>query len=196
MSFKHESTRQAVEALCDLYAEAQRLHDELNAARQRYRPDVFKEIEETKQKDFNRTLSQAMEVVKTAKAAAYERADSMKGDHLTMGDAEEDFKLLSLPVTLSPDELRALAKRHEGNVLFSHAVGEYAEAKGYNDARDLLTLQSVRSEYKELQEKADVLSSWLDKYSPKFTNIHSVANEAGNGTILQRFEKDGLFADK
>lgn len=81
---------------------------------------------------------------------------------MTIGEAEEDCRLLSLPVDLSPDELRLMVKRNEGNVLFGRAVAKYAREHGY-DQKDLTSLAAQRSAFEQYTESANYLQTILGK---------------------------------
>lgn len=64
--------------------------------------------------------------------SAYEKAIEKSNDptNTLKLSAEEDFKMLTLPVTLTVEELITLVNRNLDNDLFKRAVREYAEKHG------------------------------------------------------------------
>lgn len=196
MQGKYTETRNAVEALQNCYAEAIRVVDDLRKAKERLSAAAFEKYADTAAHEFAHVMRDTREKLSAAKKAAHARADALKCSYATVGDAEEDYKLLQLPVTLSADELRTLAQRHNGDVLFLRAVSEYAQRKGYTDAKDLTALQYEKTEYDKAKERASTLEQLLDRVAPSFDDVNRVAAQAVKGHCLAGYVANGLFDDK
>ena len=117
----------------DMFALAQELAPQIDRCKQRYSRELANEKIMEFHQQYRDANHEARNAVKEAIQAAHSRVEKARSEMLHMGNSEEDFKLLALPVTLSRDELRAMVKRNEGNVLFARAVAQYAEEHKYDD---------------------------------------------------------------
>lgn len=137
--YKYAETSYAMRKIREMFSLANELAPQIERCKQRYSADVANEMIMELQAQYREANQAARDAVNAAVKAAHDRVESARSEMLHMGNAEEDFKLLALPVTLSRDELRAMVKRNEGNVLFSRAVSQYAKDHGYDD-RDFRVL--------------------------------------------------------
>jgi len=194
-TYKHAKTGEAIKALLEYHNMAETLKEELEQAKKRYSPEVYEQKQKEAQDKFLPFFSAAKLAIDAAAKDMKERGEKAALHALSIGSAEEDFKMLSLPVNLSPDELRMMLKRNEGNVLFARAVGEYAQKHNYNgaDCRDLSALRAhsnaINDALKLSEEFERILSNYLvsDKLS------HMAANWQKHA--LERVDAEGLFVE-
>lgn len=137
--YKYAETSYAMRKIREMFSLANELAPQIERCKQRYSAELANEKIMEFRQQYRTANEEARKAVKEAIQAAHDRVESARSEMLHMGNAEEDFKLLALPVTLSRDELRAMVKRNEGNVLFSRAVSQYAKDHGYDD-RDFRVL--------------------------------------------------------
>ena len=132
-NYKNVDTFYAMKKIRDMFALARELAPQIDRCKQRYSRELANEKIMEFHQQYRDANHEARKAVKEAIQAARNRVEKSRSDMLHIGNAEEDFKVLALPVTLSRDELRAMVKRNEGNVLFARAVAQYAEEHKYDD---------------------------------------------------------------
>lgn len=133
MSYVHSSTAEAMAAVRKALRAAVELTEKAEKAKKRYSDQIYTAMEKELNEQYSNLCADARHALEKARQASLARVDQAVANALSIGDAEEDFKLLSLPVTLSENELRALLARHPDNMLFGRAVAQYAADHGYND---------------------------------------------------------------
>ena len=131
--YRHHETKAAMEAIRSMHKLLSDMRIELDRAQARYSHEVYLQIKDKLAAKYKEATAAARNAVTTAIKAAYDRNDRHCNDLLKIGNAEEDFKLLSPPITLTNTELVTLLNRNEGNALFARAVSVYADQHGYND---------------------------------------------------------------
>lgn len=136
--YKYQATRNAMQTVHEFQQMRTTLREEYAAAAKQYNEKELARRCEGYANEYNESLQKVLAALKALEADIATRKTSRINKALALGTAEEDFKLLSLPVTLSADDLRVLLSRNAENVLFCRAVAEYAKNKEYNDAKDLL----------------------------------------------------------
>ena len=132
--YKYAETSYAMRKIREMFALAKELAPQIERCKQRYSAELANEKIMEFRQQYRNANEEARKAVKDAALAARARVERARSDMLHIGNAEEDFKLLALPVTLSRDELRAMVKRNEGNALFARAVSQYAKDHQYDDA--------------------------------------------------------------
>lgn len=132
-NYKHVETAYAMRKIREMFALAKELAPQVDRCKQRYSPELANEKIMEFHQQYRAANQEARKAVTEAVQAARARVERARSEMLHIGNAEEDFKVLALPVTLSRDELRAMVKRNEGNVLFARAVAQYAENHKYDD---------------------------------------------------------------
>ena len=137
MNYKYQSTEKAIEAVQELQNVRQEIQEAILYDAQRYKePEQMKRRNNYASKyadtwiSANTAISNLEKDIESRKAEALNKALTDKG-------AEDDFRLLALPVTLSPNDLRVMLERSGSNMLFCRAVAEYADRHGYASERDL-----------------------------------------------------------
>lgn len=129
-----------------------------------------------------------VEILAELQAAAEREAINM----LSVGNAENDFKLLSLPVKLSENELLTLAKKNKDNALFVRAVVEYAGRHGY-DSREMHGLRGAadKAGKNKYVEAVNAANEMLRKASPSdayYSNRVDFEKQR-----FEAFDSKGLF---
>lgn len=121
--------------IATLTAHFEKADDLLKRARE-YKATCKREVAEAKianlRKEYAESYSAACQAMGAMWKSSFELIDKIEASHLTATGAEEDFKILALPVTLTQKELQIMAARNKGNTLFLRAVKEYAENHGYS----------------------------------------------------------------
>lgn len=131
--YKYAETSYAMRKIREMFALANELAPQIERCKQRYSAELANEKIMEFRQQYRTANEEARKAVKNAAQAARARVERARSDMLHIGNAEEDFKLLALPVTLSRDELRAMVKRNEGNYLFARAVSQYAHEHKYEE---------------------------------------------------------------
>lgn len=188
--YKNNDTSYAMKKIREMFALAQELAPQIDRCKQRYSPELANEKIMEFQQQYSAAREEARQAVKEAIKAARNRVEKARGEMLHIGNAEEDFKVLALPVTLSRDELRAMVKRNEGNVLFARAVAQYAEKHDYND-NDLRALAAPMSFNDELQA-IDDMGAHLMRYCEEDRLNVAIAND-WRARAFAMAEEKGLF---
>lgn len=116
--------------------------------------------------------------------------DQAASSALSIGDAEEAFKLLSLPVSLSVSELRTLLARHPGNMLFGRAVAQYAKDHGYED-RNLLAMAGGYVSAEAGKNQINGMYDIVQRYGADVPL--SVAGQNPQIRAFKRMEAEGCF---
>lgn len=131
-TYEKDHVRKGITAITAHFAIA----DELYRRAKEYRIAYKKEVAEGKiaklRKEYAESYSAACQAMDEMWKASFELIDKIEASHLTATGAEEDFKVLTLPVTLTQKELQIMAERNKGNSLFLRAVKEYAEKHNYS----------------------------------------------------------------
>lgn len=193
--YRHAKTGEAIKALLEYHNTAETLKAELEAAKKRYSSEVYAQKQQEAQDKFLPFYSAARLAIDAAVKDMKERSEKAALDALSIGNAEEDFKILAMPVKLSPTELRLMLKRNEGNALFARAVGEYAQKHDYTgaDYRDFSAFRApattISDSLNRSEEFTRVLSNYLvsDNLSRMTTNWQK--------TALERVDAEGIFVE-
>lgn len=192
-TYKTAKIAEAVKALMDYHNAATQRLAELDKAKQRYSPEVYRDKETEATTAFFPFYTAAKEAIDEAVKELNQRAEQARNDYLSIGDASADYQLLSLPVTLTPDDLRTLVKRNEGNALFARAVGLYAKEHGYNEHKDLAALVDARGPYDMHIANANNVRDILCKCLAS----DNLAGMRGNfnGELLARIDAEGILSE-
>lgn len=137
MNYKYQSTEKAIEAVQELQNVRCEIQDAMKGDAR-----LYKESEQMKRRNgyaskYADAWIRADTAIGDLEKAIEERNAEAVNKALTDKGAEEDFRLLALPVTLTPNDLRVMLKRSGSNMLFCRAVAEYADKHGYASERDL-----------------------------------------------------------
>lgn len=189
-NYKHDATAKAAAAIRSMFALSHELEKEQARIKARYAPDIAYEKLQALNAQYKQSAEAAQQAVQAAVSAAHDRLEQEQAAMLTLGNAEEDYKLLALPVNLTPDELRVMAKRNENNPLFKRAVAKYAEDHHY-DAADLRSYASGVSP-KEQHRLIDEMGSQLTTYCEE-TRLNSVITHDWREAAFAACENRGLF---
>lgn len=168
-AYKHVATRNAVAAIYGYFSEAALLYEQLENTEYKLSSEGYEQKRQSLQQKFQQVYRSTRQAIEAAVKDAKERAEAAKSSYLTIGSAEADYQLLALPVALTADDLRTLAKRNADNPLFLRSVGQYAKEHGMLEDReknaDLHNLQYAKSGADEMAEHADFLRYTFDKYA-------------------------------
>lgn len=168
-AYKHVETRNAVAAIYGYFAEATLLYEQLENAKYELSQSGYEAKRQALQEEFQQIYRSTRQAIDAAVKEAQARVEAAKSSYLTIGNAAADYQLLSLPVTLTADDLRTLAKRNADNPLFLRSVGQYAKEHGMLEDRlgnrDLANLQYAQSGADELAARADFLRNTFDRYA-------------------------------
>ena len=189
-NYKHAETAYAMRKIREMFALAKELAPQIDRCKQRYSPELANQKIMEFHQQYRAANHEARKAVKEAIQAARNRVEKARSEMLHIGNAEEDFKVLSLPVTLSRDELRAMVKRNEGNVLFARAVAQYAEAHKYDD-RDLRAMANPLPFNEELQYINDAEAHLL-RYCEE-DRLDAVLQNDWRALAFAEVEGKGLF---
>lgn len=181
--YKYQATKNAMQAVHDFQQTRTSLRARVAEAAKKYNEKALVSYCEGCAEEYNESLQKVLAALKALEADISTRRTSKINKALAIGAAEEDFKLLSLPVTLSADDLRVLLARNAENPLFRRAVAEYAKGKGYTDAKDLL---AVSENIHAGSRAGEELCAWL-------RNVTEVPNDrlANSATIRNHLEGKG-----
>lgn len=189
-NYKNADTFYAMKKIRDMFALARELAPQIDRCKQRYSPELANEKIMEFQQQYRAANEEARQAVKEAIQAARNRVENARSEMLHIGNAEEDFKVLALPVTLSRDELRAMVKRNEGNVLFARAVAQYAEKHKYDDP-DFRTLANPLPFNEELQYINDA-EALLMRYCEE-DRLDAVITNDWRASAFATVDKMGAF---
>lgn len=141
--------------------------------------------------EYRESYFAAQEAMQALWAGSFANVDEIEASHITTGKAEEDFKLLSLPVTLTMQELRRLAEKHKDNALFIRAVKEYAVKHDYS-ADDFKALEhAVMPDFAGARKVISDFQQQIEKYYlPADSLIHY---DPYNAEVFSRVEETGCF---
>lgn len=166
-AYKHVATGNAVAAIYGYFSEAALLYEQLKNTEYELSSEGYEQKRQSLQQKFQQVYRSTRQAVEAAVKDAKERAEAAKSSYLTIGNAAADYQLLALPVALTADDLRALAKRNADNPLFLRSVGQYAKEHGMLEDReknaDLRNLQYAKSGADEMAEHAEFLRSIFDR---------------------------------
>ena len=166
-AYKHVATRNAVAAIYGYFSEAALLYEQLKNTEYKLSSEGYEQKRQNLQQKFQQVYRSTRQAVEAAVKDAKERAEAAKSSYLTIGNAAADYQLLALPVALTADDLRALAKRNADNPLFLRSVGQYAKEHSMLEDReknaDLRNLQYAKSGADEMAEHADFLRDLFDR---------------------------------
>ena len=188
-NYSKEYVRNGIAALVAHFEKA----DELLKRAREYKATHKKEVAEAKianlRKEYAESYSAACQAMGAMWKSSIELVDKIEASHLTATGAEEDFKILALPVTLTQKELQIMAERNKGNTLFLRAVKEYAEKHGYStmvlhglevgSTPDLSEIRGMITSLKEQVEGYYLPCHSLDTYDPYKAAIFRKVEETG-----------------
>lgn len=189
-NYKHIDTSNAMNKIREMFALARELAPQIDRCKQRYSPELANQKIMEFHQQYRAANQEARNAVKAAIGAARQRVENARSEMLRIGNAEEDFKVLALPVTLSRDELRAMVKRNEGNVLFARAVAQYAKEHNYDD-RDFLALvlpPSFDAQIRDIEHAGMRLMRYCEE-----DNLDVVLSNGGRARSFGAAERMGDF---
>lgn len=189
-NYKHAETAYAMRKIREMFALAKELAPQIDRCKQRYSPELANQKIMEFHQQYRAANHEARKAVKEAIQAARNRVEKARSEMLHIGNAEEDFKLLALPVTLSRDELRAMVKRNEGNALFARAVSQYAHEHKYEEP-DFRALANPLSFNDDLYT-ADEAFSHLMRYCEE-DRLDAVLQNDWRALAFAEVEEKGLF---
>lgn len=188
-TYKKSYVNNGIAALYAHFEKANDLYNKAMKARKNLRREAADKECDRLNAEYRESYLAAHEALRAMWAGSFANVDEIESAHITVGKAEEDFKLLSLPVTLTTKELRILAEKHKDNVLFLRAVKEYAEKHNYSE-KDFAALEyaslpnfaAVRNTISNLQnqiEKYYFHAETLSSYQPHNADVFSRVEETG-----------------
>lgn len=190
-NYKYPTTATAMDKIRDTIAMVPVMASEIERIKSRYAPAIAEEKISGLCNQYRDACRSAHASVKEAISAAHERVEEKRSAMLHLGNAEEDFKLLALPVTLSRNELRVMLKRNEGNEMFARAVGQYAQEHNY-DEPDFRALGT--DEFEMQHQNIDDAGRQLLHYCEDDRLGAAIAND-WRGLAFNTVEALGLFDD-
>lgn len=196
-SYTHSQTYDAVAAVVNLFAKAATMNNQLKAAREamsaKYYQDEEAKVFETFRNDVMQTRLKIREKVEALQDIA--RSNKMK-NLVKAGNNEEDFNLLTLPVTLTEEELTMLVDRHLGNELFVRAVKEYVEKRGIRISDEFSTSIANAMVYQKEHDgtaSAKRIGEYLESYMPTEAVLLSAPELKAQTNIFNHVEDSGLL---
>lgn len=190
MSYVHSSTAEAMAAVREALQAAEDLSEKLKQAKQRYSDQVAATIEKDLNNQYSTACMNAKYALERARRASLDRVDQAVSSALSIGDAEEDFKLLALPVNLSANELHTLLARHPDNMLFARAVAQYAKDHGHED-RSLLAMAADHIDASAEKSSINGMYDILLKYVADVPL--AVAAQKADIRVFEQMEAEGCF---
>ncbi len=191
-NYRYSTTSDAMTKIRKMYALLHELGTEKDRISKRYSPDVAKPMLDKINAQYREANQAARDAVNAAIKAAHARVDNARSEMLHMGNAEEDFKLLSLPITFSRDELREMVKRNEGNVLFGRAVAEYAKDHKYEDP-DICALANPLP-FDKQHHDIDAAGQQLMKYCEE-DRLDVARSDVWRERAFSKVDEMGLYAN-
>lgn len=105
MSYKHYSTRNAVQQVSDLHSMVEKMNDELASARKNYSPSRYQVIEAEKRQAFRNALAEKNEAVRKLKTELIEASEKQEAEMLLKHSKNPYIQLISSGAILTADEL-------------------------------------------------------------------------------------------
>lgn len=191
-NYKNADTFYAMKKIREMFALARELAPQIDRCKQRYTPELANEKIMEFRQQYRAANEEARQAVKEAIQAAHSRVEKARSEMLHIGNAEEDFKLLALPVTLSRNELRAMVKRNEGNVLFARAVSQYAKDHQYDDPdfRRMNNPLPFEDHHRNIDDAGQQLMRYVEE-----DRLDVVLNNDWRGRAFAKADEMGLYAN-
>lgn len=189
-NYKNVDTFYAMKKIREMFALARELATQIDRCKQRYSPELANEKIMEFRQQYRDASEEARQAVKEAIQAAHSRVEKARSEMLHIGNAEEDFKVLALPVTLSRAELRAMVKRNEGNALFARAVAQYAKEHKYDDP-DFRVLANPLP-FEDHHHNIDAAGQQLMRYVEE-DRLDVVLNNDWRGRAFAKADEMGAF---
>lgn len=186
---KHVSVKEAVTAIREMFAYRRELLKDLDYVKKNYNQQAIAERTAQMNGKYLEKVAFARDQIKAAMQTQRRIIDEERAAMLTVGNAEEDFKLLALPVTLTRDELRIMVQRNQGNALFARAVAKYAQDHGYEDKdfRIMNIPETFHEQYRNISDAETLLLRYCAEENFQHDNH-------GEKALEMCIEK-GLFGD-
>ena len=124
---------------------------------------VLEELRESHNRQFKNAIRKANDEIAAACDRILAEGEKAHADYLSLGDAEADYKMLSMPIKLSESDLLTMADKHPNNLLFRRTVAQYAEKQGYHHP-GFLAMAAEKGKHEMAQEQVRTLKSTLGRY--------------------------------
>ena len=196
-TYTHSITRESVQAIASLYEKATAINAQLNDARKAMSAQYYQAKEAELFAAFRAAALDARVKVRDNMEALKSIARDGKMKSLLAENAEEEYKLLSLPVTLTEEELAMLLDRHQGNSLFTRAVKEYVQKR---DIRTTGIYEKAEASAMAYQKEHDsmaninILANYLDNYAPTESTLLNERDLYHQKSVFAEIENSGLLA--
>lgn len=197
MSYTHSTTGAAVRAIFNLFNLGAELNEKLKTARRDLSAERYKERYDAYHLEFQTARSNAFQTVLEACDAIPGYVNASKSRDLNIGDAENDLKLLALPVTLSGEDLALMLERNQDNMIFFRAVTDYARAHGLeNDPRFIEASKKANAAalLRDYEKKGQMLHNYLRSYFPDESILMDESKLQSQRAAFQSIEESGLLA--
>lgn len=196
-TYTHSSTAGAVTAILNLFSVGRETLEALEAARRDLSAERYQEREAELMQRFRNARSAAYDKVMDASRALKQYAQASKSRDITIGQAEEDFKLLGLPVPLTAEDLALMVERNLDNAMFFRAAQDYAAKHGLD--KDPRFGQAASKGLEAAQKRdydahADTLSTYLQSYFPAESIVWDKSALESQRGSFQTIEENGLLA--
>lgn len=197
MSYTHSTTGAAVRAIFNLFNLGAELNEKLKTARRDLSAERYKERYDAYHLEFQTARSNAFQTVLEACDAIPGYVNASKSRDLNIGDAENDLKLLALPVALSGEDLALMLERNLDNMIFVRTVTEYAQKHGLDtDARFIEASKkaAVASQKHAYEKNGKMLHDYLRGYFPDEGILMDDGKLQTQREAFQTIEESGLLA--
>lgn len=187
MSYKHYSTRNAVQQVSDLHSMVEKMNDELASARKNYSPSRYQVIEAEKRQAFRNALAEKNEAVSQLKSELIAAAEKQEAEMLLKHSQNPYIQLISSGAILTADELSVVIKQNPDNPLLLRSIKNYANDRKIDSPtliHDLRSAEAAMTQDFSRQRAVDTLVSYLTNYAPQDTTF---ANPDESNRLSQMF---------
>ena len=187
MSYKHYSTRNAVQQVSDLHSMVEKMNDELASARKNYSPSRYQVIEAEKRQAFRNALAEKNEAVSQLKSELIAAAEKQEAEMLLKHSQNPYIQLISSGAILTADELSVVIKQNPDNPLLRRSIKNYANDRKIDSPtliHDLRSAEAAMTQDFSRQRAVDTLVSYLTNYAPQDTTF---ANPDESNRLSQMF---------
>lgn len=189
--YKRDYVNSGVTALGAFFEKAQELSIEAVNARKNYAGERLGRELAKLENEYSAAYKNAVFAMERMWTEARERLSSGQMEHLHNRDCDDDFKLLTLPVTLTEKELMHLAEKHQSNPLFIRAIIEYAQQKKYDDKPFKAVNMHAGNDINENMKNLEYLQSRVENWYSSAETLSKFKPE--NASIFQMVENSGAF---
>lgn len=187
MSYKHYSTRNAVQQVSDLHSMVKQMNDELARARKDCSHSRYQVIEAEKRQAFRNALAETSEAVRKLKFELIEASEKQEAEMLLKHSANPYIQLISSGAILTADELSVVIKQNPDNPLLLRSIKNYVNDRKIDSPNLMHVLRSAEAALTpdfSRQRAVDTLVSYLTNYAPQDTTF---ANPDESNRLSQMF---------